>query len=147
MHRITMPSALLSQRLLTHPLRQKQVVIGDGGRSVRNMYAFLCLCAVILLVGCEPKGFYPLTIETILAKQKEAPGEIFLVEGSRFGCFKEGPGAVGNVDTSGSLTAKTKYGDQRSVKWPATPGYYYEASSYINELEECLYVVRKIKAK
>ena len=32
MHRITMPSALLSQRLLTHPLRQKQVVIGDGGR-------------------------------------------------------------------------------------------------------------------
>ncbi|MFA6271355.1 MAG: hypothetical protein WC657_09215 [Candidatus Paceibacterota bacterium] len=32
MHRITMPSALLSHILLPQDLRQKQVVIGDGGR-------------------------------------------------------------------------------------------------------------------
>jgi hypothetical protein len=34
MDRITMPAALLSQRLLMHPLRQKQVGAGDRGRSV-----------------------------------------------------------------------------------------------------------------
>jgi len=33
MHRITMPSALLSHILLPQDLRQKHVVIGDGGRS------------------------------------------------------------------------------------------------------------------
>jgi len=33
MHRITMPSALLSHILLPQDLRQKQVVTGDGGRS------------------------------------------------------------------------------------------------------------------
>jgi len=36
MHRITMPSALLSHILLPQDLRQKQVVIGDGGRSQKK---------------------------------------------------------------------------------------------------------------
>jgi len=37
MHRITMPSALLSHILLPQDLRQKRVVIGDGGRSQKNI--------------------------------------------------------------------------------------------------------------
>jgi hypothetical protein len=111
------------------------------------MRSLSILLVAIFLWGCEPKGPYPLTAEKILADQKTLPGEIFVVEGSRFGCFKEGPGAVGAPDTAGSFRAETKYGNQPAVNWPATPGYYYEANSYINELEECLYVVRKIKAK
>lgn len=98
-----------------------------------------------LLAACEPKGPYPLTAEEILSRQRAAPGEIFLVEGSRFGTFKEGPSGVGNVNTAGSFRTRTKLGNQPPVKWPATPGFSYEVNSYINELDECLYVVRKIK--
>jgi len=36
MHRITMPAALLSHILLPQDLRQKRVVIGNGGRSLRK---------------------------------------------------------------------------------------------------------------
>jgi len=110
------------------------------------MRSLILFFVVIALVGCEPKGFFPYTFEKIEAREKAARGEIFLVQGQRWGMFKEGPVAVGNVNAEGSLRVETKYGGPGVVNWPATPGYYYEASSYVNELEECLLVVRKVKA-
>jgi len=112
------------------------------------MRTALYLCIAMILAGCEAKGPYPLTFEKILAQQRALPGEIYLVQGSKFGLFKEGAGAVGNENTSGSLRNMDGYeGSQPPAKWPATPGYYYEATSYVNELSETLYVVRKIPAK
>ncbi len=111
---------------------------------MRGVVFFLMMVA---LVGCEPRGSFPLTSEKIMEWAKAAPGEIFLVQGERQGMFRDGPTAAGNVNSAGSLRVETKYGGPWVATWPATPGYYYEASSYISELGDCLFVVRKIKAR
>jgi hypothetical protein len=107
----------------------------------------LCLSIAALLTGCEPKGPYPLTFDKILAQEKALPGEVVLVEGEKQGVFKAGPGTVGNENTAGHFRVVNIDEHQGAVKWPATPGYYYEVHSYQNLATGTLYVMRKIPAK
>jgi hypothetical protein len=115
-------------------------------RFVSLRWPAAILALVALIPACSPKPQYTLTQEQILARAKTLPGEIYLSEGAP-GPYREGPGAVGGVNTSGSLHSTSKSGRQSQASWPATPGFYYEADSYLNEAGEAFYLVRKIPSR
>ena len=93
--------------------------------------------------GCQRPQRFDRTQTEIVDYAKRLPGEIYISRGGA-GPYNEGPSAVGNDNEEGSFYATTKQGRQPEVSWPATPGFYYEASSYINQAGEAFYLVRKI---
>jgi len=103
----------------------------------------LIIGIVIACCGCQKQQSFTLTQAKIMSQLGSLPGKIYFSQGAK-GPYSQGPGMVGNENTEGSFFVTTKRGKQSEVSWPATPGYYYETASYINQAEEVFYVVRKI---
>jgi hypothetical protein len=100
------------------------------------------LLATILFAGCHPVNKYTRSKSDILAEQSRMRGTIFIQKGAD-GPFRELGMVIGTFDSGGSIRAGEGNG-QVSESWKASPGYFYEATGYMNSKKEGFIVVRKV---
>lgn len=105
----------------------------------------LPLLTLLALAGCSDQSAkFDKSLEDILAIEKKRRGVIFAHEGAP-GPYREAGGTTGNVNSAGAIQAGEGAG-RTKISWPATEGYFYEGTAYLNASNGAYLIVRKIPA-
>lgn len=105
----------------------------------------LSVFGLLAIAGCgNSEAKFNKSLEEVLAIEKSRRGIIFAQDGAP-GPYKEAGSAVGNVNTAGHIAAGEGIGRAR-ISWPATEGYFYEGTAYLNAANGAFIVVRKVPA-
>jgi hypothetical protein len=121
-------------------------IAGRETISWLTMITRICITSpIISLASChqpEVPEVYSLSKADILDSQSKMRGVIFRqigADGPYMDCGTFG-GTIGDAGSSWVGEGSKRV----SVSWPATPGYYYESTTYMNAKREGFMVVRKI---
>jgi hypothetical protein len=111
--------------------------------SLRFVFLLLLLC-LLTLPGCKKHEAvqFLLTQEDVLADESTKRGIIYAKDGAD-GPYAAGSTTQGNVNTAGFILAGHGKG-QTKLAWPATKGYFYEGTAYLNEADGAYIVLRKV---
>ena len=83
-------------------------------------------------------------MEDILTVEKSRRGSIYAQDGAP-GPYKQAGSVIGNINTAGHIAAG-EGGGRTKISWPATEGYFYEGTAYLNAANGAFVVVRKVPA-
>ena len=114
------------------------------------IFVSLCMLALLAIFGCEDRKTknrevtFNMPLQDVLSYEKTRRGVIF-AQGGASGPYKEGGSIVGNVNTAGAIWAGEGVGHTK-ISWPATEGYFYEGTAYLNAANGAYIVVRKVPA-
>ncbi|HEY5792451.1 MAG TPA: hypothetical protein VIS74_04080 [Chthoniobacterales bacterium] len=101
--------------------------------------------AGVCLLGCSrPANEYSLSRQAVLSQESSLRGEIYIQEGAN-GPYQVGPGFVGTIGSAGSITVPADQGPKK-FSYPATPGYFFEGTAYLNKDRKAFVVIRRVPA-
>ena len=108
-------------------------------------FLILSIFALLAIAACgNPKAPFNKSLDDILTVEKSRRGSIFAQDGAP-GPYKQGGSVIGNINTVGHIAAGE--GKERTkISWPATEGYFYEGTAYLNAGSGAFVVVRKVPA-
>src|SRR5688572_3187151 len=107
------------------------------------MRPLILIIALTTLPGCGRKApDFKLSLDDVLSREANRRGSIFAHMGDA-GPYREESGSVGGKQFAGHFEAGREH-NRIKIPFPATDGYFYEATSYVNADGGAYLVVRKV---